>query len=245
MPESRTVIITGATGGIGKAIVERFAMEKADVVINYSSNHEAAKALEKLVTDHGGRALSIQADVSDHEETKILVERTLEWTGRIDVLVNNAGITRDQLMLRMKEEDFDRVMDINLKGAWNMCKHVTRPMFKQKHGRIINITSVIGLMGNAGQANYAASKAGMVGLTKSLAREYAKKQVTVNAVAPGFIETEMTNDLDPELKKTYLSSIPMNRGGEPGEVAELVHYLSSAKAGYITGETVSINGGMY
>lgn len=245
MPESKTVIITGATGGIGKAIVERFAMEKADIIINYSSNHESAKALEKVVEDHGGRALSIQADVSDFEATKTLVEKTLEWTGRIDVLVNNAGITRDQLMLRMKEADFDSVMDINLKGAWNMCKHVTRPMFKQKQGRIINITSVIGLMGNAGQANYAASKAGLIGLTKSLAREYAKKNVTVNAIAPGFIETEMTKDLDPELKKTYLSSIPMNRGGEPAEVAELVHFLSSDKAGYITGETVSINGGMH
>lgn len=245
MPESRTVIITGATGGIGKAIVKRFAMEKADVVINYSSNHETAKTLEKIVTDHGGRALTIQADVSDFEETGTLVEKALEWTGRIDVLVNNAGITRDQLMLRMKEADFDNVLNINLKGAWNMCKHVTRPMFKQKQGRIINISSVIGLMGNAGQANYAASKAGLIGLTKSLAREYAKKAVTVNAIAPGFIETEMTKDLDPELKKRYLSSIPMNRGGEPEEIAELVHFLSSDKAGYITGETVSINGGMH
>ncbi len=245
MPETRTVIITGATGGIGKAVVKRFALEKDNIVIHYSSNHEAAKALEKMVTELGGHALCIQADVRDYEATKSLVQKTLDWTGRIDVLVNNAGITKDQLMLRMQEADFDDVVDVNLKGTWNMCKHVTRPMFKQKNGRIINVSSVIGLMGNAGQANYAASKAGLSGLSKSLAKEYGKKNVTVNVVAPGFIETAMTKDLDPELKKTYLSNVPLNRGGKPSEVADLIHFLASSKAGYINGETVSINGGMY
>ncbi|MFP4078402.1 MAG: 3-oxoacyl-[acyl-carrier-protein] reductase [Bacillota bacterium] len=245
MSEHQTVIITGATGGIGVAIARRFAQAKANVVINYSSNHERAQTLENEVKALGGNALVVQADVADFEATNDLVKKTLNWTGRVDVVVNNAGITKDQLMLRMKEEDYDKVLDINLKGAWNLCKHATRPMFKQKGGRIINITSVIGLMGNAGQVNYAASKAGMIGMTKSLAKEFGKKNVTVNAVAPGFIETEMTKDLDEDLKSTYLANIPLGRGGRPDEVAELVHFLASEKAAYITGETVSINGGMY
>ena len=245
MNNQKVAIVTGATGGIGKAIVKKLATSGYALAINYRSDEATANTLVKMVEENGGTALAYQADVSDFETSKAFVMSVLEDLGSIDLLVNNAGITKDQLMLRMKENDFDTVMNVNLKGAWNMCKHVTRPMFKQKSGRIVNITSVIGEMGNAGQANYAASKAGMIGLTKSLAKEYGKKNITVNAVSPGFIETKMTESLDEAFKETYLKTIPLGRGGTPGEVAELVEFLASEKARYITGQVIGINGGMY
>ena len=245
MNNQKVAIVTGATGGIGKAIVKKLATSGYALAINYRSDEATANTLVKMVEENGGTALAYQADVSDFETSKAFVMSVLEDLGSIDLLVNNAGITKDQLMLRMKENDFDTVMNVNLKGAWNMCKHVTRPMFKQKSGRIVNITSVIGEMGNAGQANYAASKAGMIGLTKSLAKEYGKKNITVNAVSPGFIETKMTESLDEAFKETYLKTIPIGRGGTPGEVAELVEFLASEKAAYITGQVIGINGGMY
>ena len=245
MNNQKVAIVTGATGGIGKAIVKNLATSGYALAINYRSDEATANTLVKMVEENGGTALAYQADVSDFEASKTFVASVLEDLGSIDLLVNNAGITKDQLMLRMKENDFDTVMNVNLKGAWNMCKHVTRPMFKQKSGSIVNITSVIGQMGNAGQANYAASKAGMIGLTKSLAKEYGKKNITVNAVSPGFIETKMTESLDEAFKETYLKTIPLGRGGTPGEVAELVEFLASEKARYITGQVIGINGGMY
>ncbi len=245
MNNQKVAIVTGATGGIGKAIVKNLATSGYALAINYRLDEATANTLVKMVEENGGTALAYQADVSDFEASKTFVASVLEDLGSIDLLVNNAGITKDQLMLRMKENDFDTVMNVNLKGAWNMCKHVTRPMFKQKSGSIVNITSVIGQMGNAGQANYAASKAGMIGLTKSLAKEYGKKNITVNAVSPGFIETKMTESLDEAFKETYLKTIPLGRGGTPGEVAELVEFLASEKARYITGQVIGINGGMY
>ncbi|MGM0435673.1 MAG: 3-oxoacyl-[acyl-carrier-protein] reductase [Bacillota bacterium] len=245
MNNQKVAIVTGATGGIGKAIVKTLAASGYALAINYRSDETTANDLVKTIEENGGTAVAYQADVSDFEASKAFVASVLEDLGSIGLLVNNAGITKDQLMLRMKENDFDTVMNVNLKGAWNMCKHVTRPMFKQKSGRIVNITSVIGEMGNAGQANYAASKAGMIGLTKSLAKEYGKKNITVNAVSPGFIETKMTESLDEAFKETYLKTIPLGRGGTPGEVAELVEFLASGKAAYITGQVIGINGGMY
>lgn len=245
MNNQKVAIVTGATGGIGKAIVKTLAASGYALAINYRSDETTANKLVQTIEENGGTAVAYQADVSDFEASKAFVASVLEDLGSIGLLVNNAGITKDQLMLRMKENDFDTVMNVNLKGAWNMCKHVTRPMFKQKSGRIVNITSVIGEMGNAGQANYAASKAGMIGLTKSLAKEYGKKNITVNAVSPGFIETKMTESLDEAFKETYLKTIPLGRGGTPGEVAELVEFLASGKAAYITGQVIGINGGMY
>jgi 3-oxoacyl-[acyl-carrier protein] reductase len=245
MNKKKVAIVTGATGGLGSAIVKNLANAGFSVVINYNSDETTAKILEKTIKEKGGEALVYQADISDFEATKALIDKVMEIYGSIDLLVNNAGITKDQLMLRMKESDYDSVLSVNLKGTWNMCKHVTRPMFKQKGGRIVNITSVIGQMGNASQSNYAASKAGMIGLTKSLAKEFGKKNITVNAVSPGFIETKMTEGLDPKLKETYIKSIPLNRGGTPDEVANLVSFLASDKAGYISGQVIGINGGMY
>jgi len=245
MNTQKVAIVTGATGGIGNALVKTLVKSGFAVVVNYHKDETTANELVRWAGESGGTALAYKADVSDYDASLRLVEHTLATYGAVDLLVNNAGITRDQLMLRMKENDFDTVMNVNLKGAWNMCKHVTRPMFKQKSGRIVNITSVIGEMGNAGQANYAASKAGMIGLTKSLAKEYGKKNITVNAVSPGFIETKMTESLDEAFKETYLKTIPIGRGGTPGEVAELVEFLASEKAAYITGQVIGINGGMY
>lgn len=242
--KDKTVVVTGASNGIGKAIAEHFGREGANVVVNYYSSEEGALDTKKTIEQLGGQALMYRANIAEYQQCQELVEATINYFGRIDVLVNNSGITRDQLMLRMSEEDFDAVIETNLKGTWNMIKHASRPMLKQKYGRIINLSSVVGVIGNAGQANYVASKAGVIGLTKSLAKEFGKKQVTVNAVAPGFIETKMTASLNEEVKSFYRSQIPLNTFGSVDDVAYTVLFLASDEARYITGQTINVNGGM-
>lgn len=242
--EHKTVLVTGASSGIGKAIALAFGERKANVVVNYNHNAASANALVDTITKLGGNAFSYQCDVSDYAQAEAMVKKTIETYGQIDILINNSGITKDQLMLRMSEADFDDVIDVNLKGAWNMIKHVSRPMLKQRSGRIINMASVVALIGNPGQVNYVASKAGMIGMTKSLAKEFGKKQVTVNAIAPGFIETKMTDSLPEEVKKAYLAQIPLNRLGCTDDIAHATLFLASDEANYITGQVLSINGGM-
>ncbi len=242
--KGKTVIVTGASRGIGQAIAIAFGNKGAQVVVNYNSNHEAAHQTVKQIEDSGGKAIAIKADVSAFDQAKFLVDQTIKLYGRIDILINNSGITKDQLILRMTEHDFDAVINVNLKGTWNMIKHSSRTMLKQKSGRIINISSVVGIVGNPGQSNYVASKAGIIGLTKSLAKEFGKKQVTVNAVAPGFIETEMTEQLPDTVKEAYLEQIPLARLGQSMDVANTVLFLASEEANYITGQIISVNGGM-
>ncbi len=240
----RVAIVTGGSRGIGRAIAERLAGSGAAVVVNYRGNAAAAEATVSTITAAGGTAITIQGDVSQPEDVEHLVKITLERFGRIDILVNNAGITRDTLLLRMKESDFDEVIATNLRGVFLCTRAVLRPMTKQRFGRIINITSVVGLTGNAGQANYAAAKAGILGFTKSTAREMASRGITVNAVAPGFIETEMTEALNEETRKAILATIPLGRFGQPAEVAGLVCFLASDAGAYISGQTLTIDGGM-
>lgn len=240
----RVAIVTGGSRGIGRAIAERLAGSGAAVVVNYRGNAAAAEATVVTITAAGGTAIAIQGDVSQPEDVEHLVKTTLERFGRIDILVNNAGITRDTLLLRMKESDFDEVIATNLRGVFLCTRAVLRPMTKQRFGRIINITSVVGLTGNAGQANYAAAKAGILGFTKSTAREMASRGITVNAVAPGFIETEMTDALNEETRKAILATIPLGRFGQPAEVAGLVCFLASDAGAYISGQTLTIDGGM-
>jgi len=244
MAEKRTVIVTGASGGIGRAIALSFGEKGDNVVVNYRSNEKSAKEIAEAIEKKGGSALIVKADVSDFDDAAHLVKTTIEHFGSVDVLINNSGITRDTLMLRMKEKDFDDVINVNLKGSWNMVKHVTRPMFKQKSGRIINISSVVGQIGNPGQANYVASKAALNGMTKSLAKEYGKKNVTVNAIAPGFIETEMTDSLSEEIKDHYMAQIPLGRFGKVEDIAKTAVFLASEDANYITGQILNVNGGM-
>ncbi len=240
----RVAIVTGGSRGIGRAIAERLAGSGAAIVVNYRGNAAAAEATVAAITAAGGTAIAIQGDVSQPEDVEHLVKTTLERFGRIDILVNNAGITRDTLLLRMKESDFDEVIATNLRGVFLCTRAVLRPMTKQRFGRIINITSVVGLTGNAGQANYAAAKAGILGFTKSTAREMASRGITVNAVAPGFIETEMTDALNEETRKAILATIPLGRFGQPAEVAGLVCFLASDAGAYISGQTLTIDGGM-
>ncbi|WP_298814456.1 3-oxoacyl-[acyl-carrier-protein] reductase [Chloroflexus sp.] len=240
----RVAIITGGSRGIGRAIAERLAGSGATVVVNYRGNEAAAEATVAAITAAGGKAIAIRGDVSQVDDVEHLVKTTLEQFGRIDILVNNAGITRDTLLLRMKESDFDEVIATNLRGVFLCTRAVLRPMTRQRFGRIINIASVIGLIGNAGQANYAAAKAGIIGFTKSTAREMASRGITVNAIAPGFIETEMTDGLSEETRKAILATIPLGRFGQPTEVAGLVCFLASDAGGYISGQTLTIDGGM-
>ena len=242
--KGRTILITGASRGIGQAISMAFAKEGANIVINYVRSKDKAEALVEKIKAMGVKAFAVQADVSDFEQSKNLVEATLEEFGQIDVLINNSGITKDNLMLRMKEEDFDQVINVNLKGTWNMCKHTTKNFLKNRSGSIINISSVVGLIGNPGQANYVASKAGIIGLTKSLAKEFGGRGIRVNALAPGFIQTEMTEQLPDETKDYYLQQIPLKRLGKPEDIADLCVFLASDKANYITGQVISVNGGM-
>ncbi|HOO43616.1 MAG TPA: 3-oxoacyl-[acyl-carrier-protein] reductase [Bacillota bacterium] len=242
--KDKTVLVTGGSRGIGKALVEAFAANGANVVINYVSSEASANELVDRITKAGGNAVAFQADVSKFIDAQRLVEKTIEAFGKIDVLINNSGITKDNLMLRMTEEDFDRVIDVNLKGTWNMCKHITRHFLKNKQGSIINITSVVGLIGNPGQSNYVASKAGVIGLTKTLAKEFGSRHIRVNAVAPGFIETEMTSALSEDVRQLYLGQIPLNRFGTVEDIANACLYLASDKASYITGQVISVNGGM-
>ena len=238
----RVAIVTGASRGIGRAIALALAAEGANVVVNYASSSTAAQEVVAAITDAGGTAVALQADVSKLEQVDSLLKDTIEKFGRVDVLVNNAGITRDTLLLRMKPEDWQAVIDLNLTGVFLCTRAVSKVMLKQKSGRIINIASVAGQMGNPGQANYSAAKAGVIGFTKTVAKELASRGITVNAVAPGFIATDMTSDLKSE---EILKYIPLGRYGEPEEVAGMVRFLAAdAAAAYITGQVFNVDGGM-
>lgn len=244
MLQGKIALITGAARGIGRTTAKTLASLGAKVIINYRSNEEEAKALLKEIQGLGSTGIIIKGDVADFEKCKEMIAEAVETMGTIDILVNNAGITKDGLIMRMKEEDFDKVIAANLKGTFNCIKHVTPIMIKKRYGRIINLSSVVGVTGNAGQANYAASKAGIIGLTKSVAKELASRGITVNAVAPGFIGTSMTEVLSESTKEAILNNIPLKRIGDPQEVADLIGFLASNKASYITGQVINIDGGM-
>ena len=238
----KTVVVSGSTRGIGRAIAERFAELGANVVISGTTG--AVEDVAAELRSAGHVVTGVQADVSVPEQAQLLIDTAVSVYGTVDVLVNNAGITRDGLLIRMGEDDWDRVMDVNLKGTFLLTKAAARVMMKKRTGRIVNITSVVGVAGNAGQANYAASKAGIIGFTKSIARELGSRGITCNAVAPGFIESHMTDTLPDSVRETYLKSIPAGRYGNPSEVAGLVVFLSSREAAYITGQVVHIDGGL-
>ncbi len=240
----KTAVVTGGSGGIGRAIALKLASLGANIVINYSNNSEKANEVVNEIRNMGRKAIALKADVSNEEEIKSFVKEVLKEFDSIDILVNNAGITRDSLLIRMKNEDWDKVLDINLKGTYLCTKIIGKKMMKQRKGKIVNITSVVGIMGNAGQANYAASKAGVIGFTKSIAKEFSSRNINVNAVAPGFIETKMTERLSEDIKKEYAKSIPLGRMGSPNDVANLVAFLCSEEANYITGQVINVDGGM-
>lgn len=244
MLKEKVAVITGAGRGIGREIAKTFAGYGAKVVVNYNGSEENANALVAEITEAGGSACAYKADVSDFAQAEGLMKFAVEQYGRIDILVNNAGITRDNLVLGMKEEDFDKVIDINLKGTFHCIKHVYRQMMKQRYGRIINMSSVVGLEGNAGQVNYAASKAGVIGITKSIAKELGSRGVTANAIAPGFIKTDMTDALSDKQKDAMLEHITVKRLGEVSDIAETAAFLASDKASYITGQVIKVDGGM-
>ena len=240
--EGQTALVTGASRGIGKAIAISLAKEGAEVIINYSSSIENAQKVVSEIKSFGGSAYPLQADISNENSVNELIKTVLGKNNKIDVLVNNAGITKDGLLMRMKTDDWQKVLDLNLSGVFYCTRAVSRQMLKQKKGRIINITSVVGLMGNPGQANYSAAKAGVVGLTQSAAKEFASRGITVNVVAPGFISTDMTKDLNSE---AILAAIPLGRLGEPEDVAGAVRFLAAEpSAAYITGQTIQVDGGM-
>ena len=240
--EGQTAIVTGASRGIGKAIAIFLAKEGAEVIINYSSSLENANKVVSEINSFGGKAYPLQADISNENSVNELIKTVLEKNNKIDVLVNNAGITKDGLLMRMKTDDWQKVLDLNLSGVFYCTRAVSRQMLKQKKGRIINITSVVGLMGNPGQANYSAAKAGVVGLTQSAAKEFASRGITVNAVAPGFISTDMTKDLNSD---SILSAIPLGRFGNPEDVAGAVRFLAAyPSASYIPGQVIQVDGGM-
>jgi 3-oxoacyl-[acyl-carrier protein] reductase len=240
----QVAVVTGGSRGIGRAIAQALAAMQAHVIINYVANHAAAEETRAVIEAAGGEATIRCFDVADAERTEHAFNSILDECGRIDILVNNAGVTRDTLVLRMKEEDWLQVLHINLSGMYHCSKAVMRPMIRQRRGRIINITSIIGIIGNAGQVNYAAAKAGAIGLTKALAREVASRGITVNAVAPGFIETEMTQGLSAEAKAGLVRQIPLGRWGVPQDVANCVGFLVSSRASYITGQVIQVNGGL-
>lgn len=242
----RVVVITGGSRGIGRAIALRMADADTGIYFNYSGRDSRdAEETVKLIEDTGGNASHARIDVASQQDVQDFFKKIVDECGRVDVLVNNAGITRDGLLVRMKEDDWCRVLDINLKGAFHCIQAAAKIMMKQRAGHIINITSVVGVMGNPGQANYVASKAGLIGLTKTAAKELAPRGITVNAVAPGFIETAMTVDLSDKVKEALLTRIPMKRIGQPEDVADVVAFLSSERASYITGQVIHVNGGMY
>ena len=243
--ENRIALVTGASRGIGRAIALALAKEGADVIVNYASSAEAAKEVVSEIKALGRKAIALKFDVASFDEVQNAVKEAEENFGPIDILVNNAGITRDTLLMRMKEEDWDKVLGVNLKGAFNCSKAVIQGMMKRRFGRIINISSVIAFSGNPGQTNYAAAKAGLIGLTKSLAREVATRGITVNAVAPGYIETDMTAKIPEKIKQAILAQIPMGRVGKAEEVAPAVVFLASEEASYITGAVIHVNGGLY
>lgn len=244
MLEGKVAIVTGASRGIGRQIALSMAREGAAVIVNYNGSAARAEEVVQEIRNAGGQAEAVQCNVSDYEKAQELINYVIGQYKRVDILVNNAGITRDNLLMKMSEEEFDAVIDTNLKGAFNCTKHVSRQMLRQKSGRIINISSVSGVMGNAGQANYCASKAGLIGLTKSVARELGSRGITVNAIAPGFIDTEMTSVLSEDVKKAMGEQIPLRRFGRPEDVAEAAVFLASDKAAYITGQVLCVDGGM-
>lgn len=242
--QNKVVLITGASRGIGKSIAEECVKQGAKVAFTYLSSEEKAKALEAELSQNGGTVKGFKSDAAKFDEAQKLVDDVVAEFGTIDVLVNNAGITRDTLLMRMTEEQWDEVINTNLKSAFNLTKAVQRPMLKAKSGSIINMSSVVGVSGNAGQSNYAASKAGLIGFTKSIAQELGSRNIRCNAIAPGFIETEMTEVLDPKVVDEWRASIPLRRGGQPKDVADLVVFLGSDMSLYITGQTVNVCGGM-
>lgn len=244
MLENKIALVTGASRGIGRQIALTLAQEGAHVIINYNGSEAKAQEVKDTIEQQGGKASLYQCNVSDFTACEEMMKQLIKEYGRIDILVNNAGITRDNLIMKMKEEDFDAVLNINLKGTFNTIRHVSRQMLKQRSGKIINISSVSGILGNAGQANYAASKAGVIGLTKTMARELASRGITVNAVAPGFVDTDMTEVLSEDIKQAACQQIPLGRFGKPQDIANMVAYLASEKADYITGQVISVDGGM-
>ena len=242
--DGKVALVTGASRGIGRAIALRLAEEGAKVAINYAGNTARAEEVRNEIESRGGEAFLVQADISDSKAVEAMVSQVAERFGQLDILVNNAGITRDGLLMRMKEEDFDAVIDTNLRGVFYCTKAVSKLMMKKRSGRIVNMASVVGLTGNAGQTNYAAAKAGVVGFSKSAARELASRRITVNAVAPGFIDTDMTAAMTDKAREATLANIPLKRMGRPEDVANAVLFLVSDQASYITGQVVNVDGGM-
>ncbi|KMY19729.1 3-oxoacyl-[acyl-carrier-protein] reductase [Bacillus sp. FSL W8-0645] len=244
MLTNKTAVVTGASRGIGRSIAIDLAKNGANVVVNYSGNEAKANEVVDEIKALGQQAFAVKADVSNAEEVQSLMKQAIDTFGSIDILVNNAGITKDNLLMRMKENEWDDVININLKGVFNCTKAVTRQMMKQRSGRIINLASVVGVCGNPGQANYVAAKAGVIGLTKTTAKELATRHITVNAVAPGFISTDMTDKLDENVQTEMLKQIPLARFGAPEDISNVVVFLASEGAGYITGQTIQVDGGM-
>ncbi len=244
MLTDKIALVTGAGRGIGRAIAETLAAQGAYVYLNYHGSKEAAGQAAAQIVQNGGRAEAVQCNVADFQACGEMIAQVIKKSGRLDILVNNAGITKDGLLMKMSEEDYDQVLDINLKGTFHTIRHASRYLLKQRSGRIINITSVSGVLGNAGQANYSASKAGVIGLTKSAARELASRGICVNAVAPGYVETDMTQALSDWVKAQMLSQIPLGRAASPQEIADVVLFLASEQSAYMTGQVLCVDGGM-
>lgn len=244
MLKNKCAIVTGASRGIGKAIAKKLASLGANIVLNYRSNEEEALKVQKELLDMGVEVFLYRCDISDSKAVEEMIKEAKEKFGAIDIMINNAGINRDSLILRMKDQDFDSVIDVNLKGVFNCLRGITPIMIRQKFGKIVNLSSVIGIVGNAGQVNYAASKAGVIGMTKSLAKEIGSRGITVNAVAPGFINTDMTESLTEKVKEEAKKNIPLKRLGSPEDVANIVAFLVSEDASYITGQVINVDGGM-
>lgn len=244
MLKNKIALITGAGRGIGRAIAIALAKEGAEVVINYNGSEERAKEVKQTIEENGGKASIYKCNVSDFTACEAMIKDIVKEYGHLDILVNNAGITKDGLIMKMKEEDFDSVLNVNLKGTFNTIRHSARQMLKQRSGKIINISSVSGILGNVGQANYVASKAGVIGLTKTMARELGSRGITVNAIAPGFVDTEMTEVLSEEIRENACKQIILGRFGKPEDIANTAVFLASDKADYITGQVISVDGGM-